>query len=266
MHTAFDQIASSYDETFTYSEVGKRQRNIVWDYLEKTLPLNKQSDILELNCGTGEDALFFANRGYRVTATDVSEAMLNITHRKIVENGFEKSVHIKKINIEELNGRTFNKKFDLIFSNFGGLNCFDERVLGELSKEFKLLLNASGRLILVLMPKFCLWEFIYFLTKLKLREGSRRSRAEYSMAKVGGSDVKTYYHSPAIITKKFNNNFNVRKIIPIGFFIPPSYLNRYFTKKKKTLNFLTRIEVRTSSVPLLSNAADHFLIDLELRG
>jgi ubiquinone/menaquinone biosynthesis C-methylase UbiE len=262
---AFDQIASSYDETFTYTEVGKRQRNIVWNYLKRILPFDKQLDILELNCGTGEDAIFLANRGYRVIATDVSETMLNIANEKILENGLDNQVHTQKVNVEELSESTFDKKFDLIFSNFGGINCVDEEVLGMLSNEYKLLLNPNGRVILVLMPRFCLWESIYFITKLKLNESIRRSRTEYTTVKVGGSNVKIYYYSPSIIVKKFSNNFIVKKIIPIGFFIPPSYLESYFTKKKKTLNLLTSLEEKTSNFSLLSKVADHFLIDMELK-
>jgi ubiquinone/menaquinone biosynthesis C-methylase UbiE len=265
MHTAFDQITSSYDETFTYSEVGKRLRNIVWNYLEKTLPLNKQLDILELNCGTGEDALFLAKRGNTVTASDMSETMLNIVNEKVLIDGLVNQVHTRKINIEELRKSTFDKKFDLIFSNFGGLNCVDERVHGRLSNEFKLLLNTNGKIILVLMPRFCFWESFYFLTKLKLNETLRRMRTGYTMAKVGGADVKTFYYSPSNIAKKFSNNFIVKKIIPIGFFIPPTYLDSFFTKKKKTLNILTGLETKSSKVPFLSNAADHFLIDMELK-
>jgi SAM-dependent methyltransferase len=265
MQTAFDQIASSYDETFTYTEVGKKQRNIVWNYLERTLPADAHLDILELNCGTGEDALFLANRGNMVTATDVSEEMLNITNEKILKNGLEKQVQTQKVDIEEFNASIFDKKFDLIFSNFDGLNCVDEGVLGKLSNEFKVLLNVKGRIILVLMPRFCLWESIYFITKLKLNESLRRSRAGYTTAKVKGSDVKTFYYSPSIIAKKFSNNFIVKKIIPIGFFIPPSYLNNYFTKKKRALNLLTSLDGGSSHFSFLSKAADHFLIDMELK-
>ena len=32
--------------------------------------------VLELNCGTGEDAVFLARRGVRVLATDLSGAMV----------------------------------------------------------------------------------------------------------------------------------------------------------------------------------------------
>ena len=222
-------------------------------------------DILELNCGTGEDALFLANKGHRVTATDASDEMLNITNAKILENALEENVSTEKINMEELTEGTLDKKFDLIFSNFGGLNCVDEEVLRKLSNALNLFLNTKGRLIFVLMPNFCLWESIYFLTKFELNKSFRRSRAGHTIAKVGGSDVKTYYHSPSDIKKNFSKNFMVRKIIPIGFFIPPSYLNDYFKKKQKTLNFLGGLESKSSNLSILSNAADHFLIDMELK-
>ena len=265
MQIAFDQIASSYDDTFTNSAIGKRQRNIVWNYLERTLPADDQLDILELNCGTGEDAIFLAKKGNRITATDVSEEMLNIADDKVSKAGLGNSVMTQKLRIEELNQDKFDKKFNLIFSNFGGLNCVDEVVLGKLSNTFKLLLNSRGRIILVVMPKFCLWESIYFLSKLKLNESKRRSRAEYSIANIGGSDVKTYYYSPSIIKNKFGNNFIVKKIIPVGIFIPPSYLDSYFKEKKNILNFLTNLEEKSSNLSLLSNAADHYLIDMELK-
>ena len=265
MSVIFDKIASSYDETFTYSEVGKRQRDIVWNYLDRSLPANIQLDILELNCGTGEDALFFAKRGNKITATDESDEMLNITNRKVAECGLEENIYTQKINIEELNRSTFNKKFDLIFSNFGGMNCIDAKVLGNLSNQFELILNATGRIIIVLMSNFCLWESVYFLTKFKIDYGFRRSISKSITANVGGQDVKVYYYSLRKIEKLFSEKFVVKEIVPVGFFIPPSYLNSFFTKKKKTLNFLTALEKKTSGVPLLSKAADHFLIDMQLR-
>ncbi len=39
----------------------------------------KGLDILELNCGTGEDAVLFSEKGFNIVATDVSEEMLKVT-------------------------------------------------------------------------------------------------------------------------------------------------------------------------------------------
>ncbi len=92
MQQAFDTIAEEYDTSFTNSIIGNAQREIVWSYLEKTLPKNKNLNILELNCGTGEDALWFAKKGHKVLATDISEKMLEITNDKLNQSNLRSSV------------------------------------------------------------------------------------------------------------------------------------------------------------------------------
>ncbi|MEJ2105418.1 MAG: hypothetical protein P8X47_12730 [Ignavibacteriaceae bacterium] len=37
MNQAFDTVAQEYDATFTHTQIGKAQREIVWDYLEEIL-------------------------------------------------------------------------------------------------------------------------------------------------------------------------------------------------------------------------------------
>src|SRR5258708_16919977 len=72
--TAFDQLAADYDQRFTYSIIGRAQRNAVWKILTKTFRAN--DNILELNCGTGEDAIFLAGNGISVFACDASREMI----------------------------------------------------------------------------------------------------------------------------------------------------------------------------------------------
>ena len=55
---AFSSLAASYDDLFTRSTIGRAQRNVVWDVLLNAFEPGTR--ILELNCGTGEDALFLA--------------------------------------------------------------------------------------------------------------------------------------------------------------------------------------------------------------
>jgi hypothetical protein len=56
---AFDSLAARYDDLFTRSTIGRAQRDAVWDVLIDTF--EPGAHILELNCGTGEDALFLAD-------------------------------------------------------------------------------------------------------------------------------------------------------------------------------------------------------------
>ena len=48
---AFDSIAEQYDDIFTRSLIGRAQRDVVWDVLQKTF--RRGDRVLELNCGTG---------------------------------------------------------------------------------------------------------------------------------------------------------------------------------------------------------------------
>jgi len=72
---AFDSIAETYDQLFTNSKVGRAQRDVVWQRAAHLFPCGGR--ILELNCGTGEDAVFLAERGIEVTACDASVLMIH---------------------------------------------------------------------------------------------------------------------------------------------------------------------------------------------
>ena len=68
----FDALAADYDRSFTASAIGQRMRAAVWRRLDTAFAPGER--VLELNCGTGEDAVHLAERGVRVLATDVSPA------------------------------------------------------------------------------------------------------------------------------------------------------------------------------------------------
>lgn len=264
--TPFDSAAVSYDSDFTFSLIGKAQRDIVHNYLEEVLAGQKNLRILELNCGTGEDALFFAKKGCNVLATDFSEEMLKTAERKIESAGFQERICLGKIDINDLPLKTFEERFDIIFSNFGGINCITRDNLKELPGTFKRILMPSGRIILVILPSLTLWEFFYFTMKAKFGEAARRWNRSGIDVRVKGSLIRTYYYSPAEIKKIFSDYFATAAVRPVGFFIPPSYLENYFRKKPALLQKLKRMEQVTKNISMLSSFSDHFLIDMRLKG
>ena len=71
---AFDRIAEDYDQRFTDTLIGRAQRDAVWRVLAQTW--KKDDRVLELNCGTGEDAIFLAGNGISVLACDASRQMI----------------------------------------------------------------------------------------------------------------------------------------------------------------------------------------------
>jgi len=63
----------------------------------------------------------------------------------------------------------------------------------------------------------------------------------------------------------FSNFFDLVAITPVGFVIPPSYLEKFFVTKKKTLSLLGRIEKYFSDNSFAANFSDHYLIDLQVK-
>ena len=238
MDASFDKAAASYDDSFTHSAIGKMQRDIVWNYVDSITPGKIDLQILELNCGTGEDAIHFAKKGFNILATDISDEMLEITRRKVNYEKLNDKIIIKQLDLLKIDESGFEQKFDLIFSNFGGMNCISPADMNRLPAALSNLLKPDGRLIMILMPKYCLWEIKYFLLKLNFKNAFRRYSNNGTLVNLNGSELKTFYYNPGRIKKIFQKYFSAATVKPVGFFIPPSYLNNFFSTKSRTLNFL----------------------------
>ena len=86
----FDDLAADYDERFCRTRIGTLLRQAVWRRLEVRFSAGQR--ILELNCGTGEDALYLGRRGVRVLATDRSAKMVEQTQGKVTAAGLQGTV------------------------------------------------------------------------------------------------------------------------------------------------------------------------------
>jgi len=82
----FDVVSRTYDSTFSASEIGRAQRRSVWEAMDRTF--QKGQRILEINCGTGIDALHLAGRGVEVVACDSASGMIAVAaaSRRIFES------------------------------------------------------------------------------------------------------------------------------------------------------------------------------------
>ncbi len=264
MEAAFDAAAADYDAWFTHSPTGRLQRERVHAFL-KTYPLRQGSlNILELNCGTGEDAIWLAQNGHTVTATDVSEEMLRITQAKAEAAGVADKITVAPLNLSapQLSANAASKgPFDLVFSNFGGLNCIDREQFKRLAPFLAANLKPNGKFISVIMSKHCLWENAYFLLKGNRKEAFRRNTYGSVNVVVKGQNVPTWYYNPSEIASFCSNEFRRRKDRAIGFFLPPSYLDPFFEQRPKFLNALNQLERTIGG--FFSRYADHYLIELE---
>ncbi len=262
MITVFDRIAEDYDLSFTHSHIGHAQRLAVWNYLDKHERFN-HSRVLEINCGTGEDAIFLASKNNKVVATDVSEAMIARAQKKVVQKNLEGCIQTSVCDLTDLS--PISGSFDLIFSNFGGFNCVNPYQLGATVLDLADRLEPGGRVVCVLMGRFCLWETAYFLMKGQPSAAGRRSRpVPVEVEFPDGSLQPTWYYSPRGLTTLFKPKFRPVAVRPVGFFLPPSYLEPFFIKRPNVLKALASLEKQIRGNSLVAYASDHYLAEFRL--
>ena len=249
----FDVLAKTYDADFTASGIGQLQRERVWYYLNPLLKeMGGALNILEINCGTGEDALRLAKMDHKVIATDASEAMIEQAKAKYNNN----AVEFINCSFQNLSTQFTGQKFDLIFSNFGGLNCIDPETMKKLCANLSSLTASNGKLFFVLLSDRCIWEIIYYGIRAKFKQAFRRFKKAVGF-KVGDNIMPIHYYSPGKLKRNFSSGFSMNKKFPVGLFIPPSYLEKKFATRGKRLNGLNKLEYKFG-YSSLARFADHY--------
>ncbi|HWA06730.1 MAG TPA: methyltransferase domain-containing protein, partial [Ignavibacteria bacterium] len=203
--SSFNAVAAGYDNRDNQNPILQWMRSIVHKVYLKHLPAGAK--ILELNAGTGVDAIFLAENGFSVYATDISDEMINILKSKVKlleQSGSETAPAVRRAKIEA-KALSFDEiseieenEFDAIVSNFGGLNCIND--FTKLSVDLYAKLKPGGLFIAVVMNKICPWEIFYYSVRLNFKEAFRRFNKQGIMAELNGEKVHTFYFTPGEFT------------------------------------------------------------------
>lgn len=256
--TAFDRVATLYDEIFSHSAIGKAQRRLVHRELEPVFV--RGSRILDINCGTGEDALHFGARGVEVLACDASPAMIDVCSRKHAAAGADPSNIFLVCANENLDDLASFGPFDGALSNFGGLNCSAD--LSAVGRQLAPLLSPGGALFICIMGRVCAWEIAWYVLSGRWGKAFRRVRASGSTATIGGLSLRVHYPSVHQVTAAFAPWFRFHARRGIGVFLPPSWLEPFFRNRPRTLHFLEWLDRQLGAWPLVRSFADHVLLHL----
>ena len=154
MSAAFDNLAADYDDGFTRTLLGERLRRAVWRRLDALFAPGDR--ILELACGTGEDALHLAGRGVRVLATDAAPEMVRVASEKLAGVA---GVEVRHLPVEHLD-RLDEPPFDGALSDFGGLNCVAD--LPAAGRALAARLRPGAVAVLCVMGPVVPWEWLWF--------------------------------------------------------------------------------------------------------
>lgn len=260
----FNKAASTYDADFTYSVTGNAQRKIIHYYLQKRC--REGLSVLEINCGTGEDAFFLASLRCKVLATDGSAEMIRVCLQKAANNALAGNPAFSRKSFSELRDLEPEGPFDFCFSDFSGLNCIDPEGIMKLSGDLYSMMKPEGKMILVLFGTRCIWEKLYMILKGRFGEINRRSYNASSILNrnfVNGLTV--YYYKPSRIINLFSLHFEYLRSRPVGLYLPPSYLENFFRTKPLLMRLLAFKESLFGKFSFLSDFADHYLIEFRRR-
>ncbi len=258
---AFSEQAPVFDELYGADAIIQYKRERVRNHVLSFL--KEHSNILELNSGTGEDAIFFAAQGHKVHATDIAEGMQQRLIEKVAGAGFKEKISTELCSFTALNTLKNKGPYDLIFSNFAGLNCTND--LSTVVGSFDQLLNPGGMLTLVILPKFCLWELL-LVFKGKFKTATRRFfSSKGRKAKVNGVPFTCWYHPPGSIIRLLKNKYSLTGIEGLCTIVPPSYMENFAIKHPGLFSYLVKKENKFKSRWPWKYIGDYYIISFRKR-
>jgi len=256
---AFSLQSKIFDEIYRGNPIIQYKRERVRAVVQQFV--KKNSTVLELNSGTGEDAIWFAKQGHTVHATDISAGMQDVLSAKIKALNLQEKIGTEVISFTDLENLKERKEYDLIFSNFAGLNCTGE--LNKVLDSFSSLLKTKGIAVLVILPRFCLWEF-FLLFKGKFKTAFRRFFSSKGVAAhVEGTYFLCWYYNPSYVIKHLQNQFTVLKVEGLCTIVPPSYLEGFAEKHLKLFSFLKAAENKHKARWPWKSIGDYYIIAME---
>lgn len=271
---AFDPVAATYDAAFTHHPLGRWLRAAVHRHLFAAFRPGDR--VLELGCGTGEDAVALARHGVSVHATDASLAMLAVARGKSLRCGLNGQVQFARLDLAALPAEPDNEfhsstketerftpepPYDGAFSNFGALNCVRDR--RRVGRALSAWVRPGGRVVLVVMGPLCPWEWLWYGLRGRLGTALRRFRPGI-VARLGdGAAVRVWYPSPRRLRREFAPYFRPVRTIGIGVVLPPSFARGLVDRRPRLFERLARLDAHLGAVFPGTWLNDHYLLVLE---
>ncbi|EHB63125.1 MULTISPECIES: methyltransferase domain-containing protein [Paenibacillus] len=138
-YTAQDKRITIYEEEYKTQDYywGTEPNDACYQVLQ-LMPPTKRLRLLDIGCGEGKDAVFFARNGYEVSAFDVSDAGIEKTRSLAEKTGVH--VHVFKADILDYR---LDTHYDIIFSS-GVLHYIKPEYRKEIFDNYKQFTNENG--------------------------------------------------------------------------------------------------------------------------
>jgi SAM-dependent methyltransferase len=245
---AFDNVAADYDRTWGTNPVGLLFRHVYQERLAARFTSGQR--VLDLGCGTGEDALFLAARGVAVGAVDASAAMIARAGAKAAERGLAHAIRLAHGPVEDAGG--FEPHWDGACSNFGVLNCADVSAVG---RRLARLLRRGAPVVFSVMGRSPLPATVYRALR---GGGARRADGEVP---VGGVPVPVRYPRIADLCEALGAAFRWERFLGLGVCVPDPGRRAWVEAHPQAFGMLAMAERLVRGFPVLRTLGDHVVIE-----
>lgn len=250
----WDVAAQTYEKAFIETLTGTLWRSAVWRELDQAfLP---GSTVLEMNCGTGVDAIHLAKRGIAVYACDISSAMIERASNSAAAAGLEGLIKCRVLATENLDQIPLDERFTGAFSNFSGLNCVGDLV--AVSQALAVRLPPGAIVLLCMLGPSAQWERFWRILQRRLSNVEQRGPESKTP-----TSIQVTRYSYKEIEAAFQPYFNLRSRKGIGVFVPPAFLDRVAARLPKIIRMLGSIDRVVAKLPFFRDHGGCVLLEFE---
>jgi SAM-dependent methyltransferase len=256
LEAAFDAVAEDYDRHIFGNPINTWLRNVSVSVMNQ---LFKPGDtVLEIGCGTGTETLSLAKRGVRVIATDISSKMVEVLKSKAKNAELSNNVICiwsRPVDLKDKIANLGFSKIDGAYSTYGAINT-EPRLLQTI-RTLSDILKEGAPLVLGVWNKYCLYEMLGYIFKLKPRLAFARLRNPIPVGK-SRFCVATNAFSVGSLGKIVNPYFELKSVYGVVITLPPSNLTQ-FLPPGRLFGVWKMIDFNIGRVFPLNRMGDHFL-------
>ena len=256
---AFSRKSSVYDAFGENHANMARMRRKFYDHIAAVMPAGGR--LLEINAGTGQDAVELVRRGFHVHATDFAPGMVAAIEEKRDRLDLGDRLTVESLSFTDLD-RLTDGPFDGLYSNSGGLNCIAD--LTSVTRHLPRLLKPGARATVVVMPRICPWELA--VIPKDARVGTRRLRTGGTLAHVEGVHFMTYYFSAAAVRRAFGPRFRPLRQEGLSVFTPTADNKTFAVNHPGLFTRLARLDDALSPHWPFNGWGDFFILTMEYLG
>ncbi len=255
----YDEDARDFEQRYEENPVLQRIRNAFREITEQ-IPFESA---LEIGCGPGFDVEYFASKypERQFYAIDLSPRMVELARKRCAERSLG-NAHFAAGSVEDIRDLFPDRKFDLIFVYFGGLNTVYD--LRDAARRIRLSCAPNTRLVLTFVNRFYLTEIPLWLAKGRFGKAFQRITNRWR----GYSDLReipSRPYSAGDIRRAFGADFDIVGKRGFSLFYPAWYRSHLLLKlggKAETLWNLDRFLSRTP----FWNIGEYSLYEMRVKG